>query len=151
VNRLDDAAAVPELLDGAAEDLPTPVVGVNQLRATGAGHPELGILVHVAVGVPPHDDRLVPGADGRFDVAHQDGLAEHRAVQLIPDRAIRGGPLLLEIVLPDPVLVRGDGRALDAHAVPLDGRGGFMGDPVIRFIPLPEPEIVVRRPELHMG
>ena len=121
VNGLDDAAFTPELLDGAAKDLPPPVVGANQFRAAVAGHPELGVLVHISVGVPPHDDGLAPGADGGLDVVHQDRFAEHRAVQLIPDRAVRGLPLLLEIVLPDPVLVRGDRRALDAHTMPLDG------------------------------
>ena len=60
VNALDDSAAFVELLNRAAEELTTRVVGVNKLRFSGTGHLEFGVLVYISVSVPPHDDGLSP-------------------------------------------------------------------------------------------
>src|SRR3546814_3928613 len=59
-----------------------------------------------------------------------------RAADDVAQRAVRRLPHLLQAEFLDPLLVRRDGRALDADAVLLDGIRGVDRDLVVRLVAL---------------
>ena len=68
--------------------------------------------------------------------------------KITPPRMLRivpfgRAPHLLQAELLDPRLVRGDGGALDADAVPLDGVGRVDGDLVVGGVAVLDAEVVV--------
>lgn len=54
--------------------------------------------------------------------------------QDIPDSSVRRQPHLLQLEFLDAALIRGDGGALDAHAIFLDGLGRVDGNLVIGLV-----------------
>jgi hypothetical protein len=87
----------------------------------------------VLVGELEDLDRLGLAALGR-----EDGAA-----QVVPNGAVGRQPHLLELELLDALLVRGDGGALDADAVFLDGLGGVQGDLVVGLVAVGQAQVVV--------
>nr|GFD53224.1 hypothetical protein [Tanacetum cinerariifolium] len=71
------------------------------------------------------------------------GLAEHGAIQNVADGAVGRLPHLLEAKFGHALLVGGDGGALNAHAVLLDGVGRVDGDLVIGLVTVLDAEVVV--------
>ena len=118
---------------------------------SGAGHLEVRRLVLVAVGVTADDDRLGPAGHQPRDVADDDRLAEHDAAEDVADRAVGRDPHLLQAELLDPRLVGGDGRALDADAVPLDGVGGVDGHLVVGRVTVLDAQVVVVEVDVEVG
>jgi len=82
---------------------------------------------------------------------HEDGFAEHRAVEDRTDLAVGGGPGFLEFVLHHALGVRGDGGAFHAHAVLLDRAGRLGGDAVVGFVALLHAEVVVLQVHVQEG
>src|SRR3546814_15602000 len=82
-------------------------------------------------------------SDWSSDVCSSDLLAEDGAADDVADGAVRRAPHLLQAELLDAALVGGDGRALDADAVLLDGVGGVDGDLVVGLVALLDGEVVV--------
>ena len=108
---------------------------------SGALHFEIGGLVLIGVGVAPHHDGLGPRGHQSGDVVADDGLPEHGAAEDVPDGAVGRFPHLLQAELGHAVLIRGDGGALDAHVVLLDGLRGVDGDFVVGLIAVLDAEI----------
>ena len=96
-------------------------------------------------------DGGLPVADSGADTIHQDGGAEHGAVQGGTDGAVGALPHLVEIVLGHTLGVGSDGGALDAHAIFFDGLGAVMGDLVAGFVPLGQTQIIIVHLQIHKG
>ena len=79
----------------------------------------------------------------RGDVRAQDRLAEDHPAQDVADGAVGRLPHLLEVEFLHPRLVRGDGGALDADAVPLDRLGGLDRHPVVGGVAVLHAEVVI--------
>src|SRR5690606_38760502 len=92
---------------------------------------EVGGAVLVAERVATDDDRFGPAGDESRHVAADDRLAEDYATEDVADGAVGRAVHALETELLHPRLIGGDGRALHAHAVPLDPMGGVDGDLVV--------------------
>ena len=127
------------------------LAGKAQLGAAGAGHPELGALVHVAIGVAGDGDGLFPAAHRRLDAVDHDGRAEHGAVQHGADSAVGAFPHLMQLVLVHPLGVGGDGGALDRHAVLLVGQGGVHRHLVAGGVPVGQAQVIILGLEVHKG
>src|SRR5690606_7456641 len=112
---------------------------------------QVGGAVLVAEGVTADADRLLPAGYGPRHVGHDDRLAEDDSAEAVTDRAVPGLPHLLEAELLDARLVRGDGGALDAHAVLPDGVGGVNGDLVVGGIAVLDAEVVVLQVDVEVG
>src|SRR5215469_12698538 len=69
----------------------------------------------------------------------------------VADRAVRGPPHLLQPELGHPGLVRGDGGALDPHAIALDGVCRVHGDLVIGRVPMGDGQVVVLQVYVQVG
>ena len=90
-----------------------------------------------------------PGYQPR-DVRDDDRLAEDDAAEDVADRAVRRAPHLLQAELLDPGLVRGDRRALDADAVPLDRVRGVDGDLVVGVVAALDAQVVVLQVDVQV-
>jgi hypothetical protein len=101
--------------------------------------------------VAADDDRLDPAGHEARDTVHHDGLAEHHPAEDVADRAVRGPPHLLQPELGHPGLVRGDGGALDPHAIALDGVGRVHGDLVIGRVTMGDGQVVVLQVDIQIG
>ena len=116
----------------------------------GTGHHEVGRAVLVTVRVPADDDRVGPARHEPRDAGHHDRLAEHHAAEDVADRAVRRPPHLLQAELGDAVLVRRDGGALDADAVPLDRVGGVDRHLIVRRVAVLDGQVVVLKVNLEI-
>ena len=116
-----------------------------------AGDEKIGGPVLIAEGVTADHDGLGPAGHQARHVLHHDRLAEHGAAQDVADRAVGRAPHLLEAEFLDPRLVRGDGRALDADAVRLDGVGGVDGDAVVARVAALDREVEVNEVDVEIG
>jgi hypothetical protein len=144
VLRLRDAALV---LVGELEDLDRLGLAAlgreDHLELAGAlDHLVLGAVL-VAEGVAANHDGLLPAGHQARHFGDDDGLAEDGAAQVVPNGAVGRQPHLLELELLDALLVRGDGGALDADAVFLDGLGGVQGDLVVGLVAVGQAQVVV--------
>jgi hypothetical protein len=101
--------------------------------------------------VAGHGNRLFPGTDIGLNPTRQDGGAEHRAVQDGADGAVGTRPHLFQVEFLHALGVGGDGRALDAHAVFLDGLGRGHGVQVVGVVPFFHIEVVILRIQVHIG
>ena len=108
-----------------------------------AGEAEVGGAVLVAEGVAADDDRLGPAGHQARHVLADDRLAEDHAAEDVADGAVGRLPHLLELELFDALLVGGDGGALDADAVLLDGVGGIDRDLVVGGVAVLDAEVVI--------
>ena len=86
-----------------------------------AGHDEVCGAILVAKGVASDDDRLGPTRDQSRHILADDGFAEHDPAQDIADGAVGRLPHLLELEFFDPRFIGGDGGALYAHPILLNG------------------------------
>lgn len=68
-------------------------------------------------------DRFLPSSDQPGNVLAYDGFSEHGAAEHVPDRTVGTLPHLLQLEFLDSLLVRRDGRALNADIVLLHGLG----------------------------
>ena len=123
--------------------------GDDQLRLAAGRSAQLGVLINIAVGVTRQGDRLFPGGHRRGDAADRHGSTEHGAVHNGADGAVGAFPHLLEVVFLDPLLIRGDGGALDADAVLLAGLRRFDGHLVVGRIAILQTEVVIFALEIH--
>ena len=94
---------------------------------------------------------LVQPGTSRGTLRHDDRLAEDDAAEDVADGAVRRPPHLLQAELLDPGLVRGDGGALDADAVPLDGVGGVDRDLVVGGVAVLDAQVVVLQLDVEVG
>ncbi|MPM76148.1 hypothetical protein SDC9_123144 [bioreactor metagenome] len=129
VNRLAEARAV--------------FAGKDQLGLALFRHAVFGAAVYVAIGVTGDCDGLFPVLDDGLDRVDQNRRAEHRSVQNGADGAVGALPHLGEVIFLHALGVRGDGCALDAHAVLLDGVRTVSGHLVARFFTLRQAEVIV--------
>ena len=137
VHRLPEAGAV--------------FAGKDQLRLPLLRHTVLGALIYVAIGVTGDGDGLFPVLHNGLDGIDHDGRAEHRSVQNGADGAVGALPHLMELILLHPLLVRRDGRALDADAQALDGLACLHRDPVAGLVAFLQAQIVVLGLEIDKG
>jgi hypothetical protein len=100
--------------------------------------------------VPANHDGIGPARHEARDAGYHDWLAENHAAKDVADSAIRRPPHLLQSELSDPILVRRDGGALDAHAVPLDRIGGVDGDLVVGRVAVLDGQVVVVKLNLEV-
>jgi hypothetical protein len=124
---------------------------VGDRHRAGARYHEVAGLVLVGVRVTADDDGLGPARHQPGDVGDDDRLAEDDAAQDVADRAVRAPPHLLEAELGDPRLVRGDGRALHADAVPLDGVRRVDRHLVVGGVAVLDAEVVVLELDIQVG
>ena len=149
VHALGHAGAV--VLVHQLADLRAVVAGVHKLHLAGAGHADLGVLVHIAVGMAGDGDGARPVAHAGLDAFHNDGGAEHRAVEHRADGAVGALPHLLQVVLLHPSGVRRNGGALHGHAQTLGGLGGLDGDHIVGSVAVLQAQIVVLGLQVHEG
>ena len=90
-------------------------------------------------------DRLCPTRHQARNILHDDRLAEHRSADDVTERAVRAAPHLFEVELLHTLLIRRDGRALNAHAVLLDGLRRVNCDLVVGLVALLDTEIVIQQ------
>ena len=145
-----DHAGGGELMDGLA-CLAAVGPGVDQLHLAGVGDEHLGGAVHVAVGMAGQGDGLFPGLHQRIDAVNEDRGAENRTVENAADGGVGALVHLLQIELLHPLQVRGDGGALDGHAVLLGSHGRVDGHLILGRIPGTDGEVVVLLLQLHKG
>ena len=141
VHALGHASAV--VLVHELADLGAVLAGVHQLHLAGAGHADLDVLVHVAVGVAGDGDGFHPVAHAGLDALHDNGRAEHRAVEHRADGAVGALPHLLQVVLLHARRVRRDSSALHGHAQALGSLGGLEGDHIVGGVAVLEAQVVV--------
>ena len=141
----------PVVLVHELANLGAVLAGVHQLHLAGAGHADLRVLVHVAVGVTGNGDGLDPVTHAGFDARRVDGSAEHRAVQHGADGAVGALPHLLQVVLVHAGGVRRDSGALHGHAEPLGGLGRLDGDHIVGGVAVLQAQVVVLGLEIHEG
>ena len=123
----------------------------RQRQRTGPGDLEVRRLVLVAERVTADDDRLGPARHQPRDVGDDDRLAEDHPAEDVADRPVGRAPHLLQAELLHPRLIRGDGRALDADAVLLNGVGGVDSHLVVGGVALLDPEVVVLQVHVEVG
>ncbi len=123
----------------------------DQLRLCAGRNGPLDGAVQVAVSVPGNGDRLLPAGNQRRDALYQNRRAENRPVQNRADGAVRGFPHFFQAVFLHAVGVRGYGGALDAHAVLFRRVRRVDRHPVIRRVPVFQPQVVVFRFEVDIG
>src|SRR5262249_22672546 len=85
------------------------------------------------------------------DVGHDDRLAEDHATKDVTDGAVGRPPHLLQPELDHPGLVRGDGRALDADAVPLNGVGRVDGHLVPGGVAVLDGQVEMLQLDIEVG
>ena len=103
----------------------------------------VGGHVLVTVGVTADDDGLGPAGHEAGHVGADDGLTEDGTIEDVSDGAVGALPHLLELELLNAVLVGGDGGALNADLVLLDGVGRLHSDLVVCGVSVLNGEIVV--------
>ena len=107
-------------------------------------------LVLVPEGVTADTNRLRPTRHQARDVLHDDGLSEDGAADDVAERAVGTAPHLLQAELLHALLVRRDGRTLDADAVLLDRFGGVDRDLIVRLVALFDAEVVVEQLDVEV-
>ena len=110
----------------------------------------IGGLVLVSESVTANADRLRPTRHQARDVLHDDGLAEHGTTDDVAERTIGAAPHLLQAELLHTLLVRRDGRTLDADAVLLDRFCGVDRDLVVGLVALLDAEVVVEQLDVEV-
>uniref|UniRef100_A0A0N5A0Y6 NAD-specific glutamate dehydrogenase n=1 Tax=Parastrongyloides trichosuri TaxID=131310 RepID=A0A0N5A0Y6_PARTI len=133
---LDDLAVVADELDG---------------QHARPRHQEVGGLVLVAEGVTADDDWLGPARNQTRDVLADDWFAEDYAAEDVADGAVRRLPHLLQAEFGDARLVRGDGGALHADAVLLDGVGRVDRDLIVGGVTAFHAEVVIFEIDVEVG
>ncbi len=142
VNALNDTVRALEVVNKRA-GLFAVLVGDDYLGFAALRRFQLGVLVDIAVSVTRDGYRLCPCRDIRRDTVHENGLAEHRAVQNGSDSAVRRLPHLFQLVLLHALSVGGDGRALYRNAVLLCGVRAVDRDLIVRLIAVNQTEVIV--------
>jgi len=99
--------------------------------------------VLVAKGVAADDDGLFPAWDETRDAWDDDGFAEDRAAEMIPDGAVGAQPHFLEVELLHPLLIGRYRCAFHTDAVLLDSFCGVEGHLVGGSVAVGEAEVVV--------
>jgi len=110
---------------------------------TVTGDDEIGGFVLITVSVTTDDDGLFPAGHKLGDVVDDDGGTEDHTIKNVTDGAVGGSPHLLEVELLNASFIRGDGRALDADVVLLDGVSAIDGNLIVGLITLLDGEIVI--------
>ena len=111
---------------------------------------QLARAVDVAIGVTGDGNGLFPVAHDRTNAIDQNRRTEHRAVQRGANRAVWAFPHAVKLILRHTLLVRRDGRALDAHAVLLDRLCGLQRDLIGRAIALGKTKVKIDRFEIDI-
>ena len=112
---------------------------------------EVGSAVLVTESVTADDDRLVPAGNQSRDVRDDDRLAEDNATKDVADGAVRTAPHLLEAEFFNAGFVGGDGCALDADTMLLDGVSRINGDLVVGCVTAFDAEVVVLEVDVDVG
>ena len=146
---LDDAIAI-EIMDQAAGFIAV-LVGNDQFCLAAGLHHHLGVFIYVAVRMTGNGDGLGPGGDVGGDSLHDNGGAEHSAVQNGTDGAVGGFPHLFEMVLVHPGSVGGDGGTFYRHTVLFSCLGRIKGYLVVGFIAVFQAQVVVFGFQVHIG
>ena len=139
----DDAAVFGDLHHFVHDRLAAVFGGERHRERAGPVHLEVRRPVLVAERVTADDDRLGPARNQPRHILDHDRRPEDGAAENVSDRPVGREPHLLEIELLDAGLVGGDGGALDADAVLLDGVGGVDGDLVVGVVAVLDAEVVV--------
>src|SRR5262249_2416620 len=106
--------------------------------------------VLITESVTADDNWLGPARNQPWDVGDHNRLAENGAAQYVSDRSVGRQPHLLEVEFLDAGLVGGDGRALDAHTVLLDGIGGVDRHLVIGAVAVLDAQVVILEVDVEM-
>ena len=146
VGALQNAGAL-ELVDGLALDA-TVHAGEDQLGLAGLVNAEFGVLIDIAVAVTGNRNGSGPAGDIGLDAGGHNGGAENGAVQNAADGAVGALVHLLQIVLGHALGVGGDGGALDANMILLDGVAGIPGNLVVGCVTVDQTQVVVFGVEL---
>ena len=117
---------------------------------TGAWNFEIGGFVLVSKGMTADDDRLGPAWNQTRHVGADDWLPEHHATQNVADRAVWRLPHLLQLELFNARFIGGDGSALNANAMLLDGLGCVDGDLVVCCVAVLDREVIILNLEVEI-
>ncbi len=96
-------------------------------------------------------NRLIPRGDQARDILANNRLAKNGSTQNVTDCTVGALPHFLQAKFLYTALVGGDGRALDAHVVFLDGLRRIDGDLVIGRIAVLHAQIIVFDVQIHIG
>ena len=88
-------------------------------------------------------NRLFPESDRRLDSADKNGRAENGAVKNCADGAVRALPHFLKIIFLNALRIRSYCCALYADMIFFAGLARVNADLIVRFVSVPETEVVV--------
>src|SRR5262249_44635961 len=112
---------------------------------------EIGSAILVAIRMTADDDRLRPAGHEPRHVLANDRLPEDDAAEDVADGTVRRPPHLLEAGFFHSRLVRGNGRALDADADPLDRLGGLHSDAILGLVAVLDAEVIIKKLDVEIG
>jgi hypothetical protein len=101
--------------------------------------------------VATNDDRLGPAGNATRNVLNDNGLTEDDTTADVTDGTVGRLPHLLEGELLDTGLIRGDGGALDADLVFLDGVCAVDSDLIVSGITVLDAQVEVLDVEVKVG
>ena len=134
MHALHHARAAVEIVNELAALFPPFLVCDDEIRPLSLAEALLGVVIHVAVGVPCQHDGALPGRNVGADPLTEDGRAEHGAVEDAADGAVGAFPHLAEAVFLDALRVCRDGGTLDGDAVFFCRQRAFDGHGIARLV-----------------